>query len=216
MREVTDRAQTLLAEADEGRWPEDATHDLLNYLHLEVLRQSGEQEWLVFGAAQKLTDRSAQSAQRDREQIEVRESVEQLTEAVAGGDGVNGMTPQRLAVITRSLLAQLQALLAAERSEPGELAGAPSTASLGAQPHEWYALTEGPAIELDRLRGRQGSEAVMGRLIRLRAGEAVELRSSRDPTVLLARLVGIDHVGYSVERLESGPRLWRVQVVRRA
>ncbi|HEU5269255.1 MAG TPA: hypothetical protein VFU36_04960, partial [Jatrophihabitans sp.] len=38
-REVASRAQAVLSEADEGRWPQQQLQELLNYLRLEVLQQ---------------------------------------------------------------------------------------------------------------------------------------------------------------------------------
>ena len=50
MGAVTSRTQTVTSAADAGRWPRAELRELLNYLHLEVLRQLVDEEWLLFRA----------------------------------------------------------------------------------------------------------------------------------------------------------------------
>jgi uncharacterized protein (DUF2249 family) len=89
-------------------------------------------------------------------------------------------------------------------------------ATLGARPHEWYAVTEGPVVDLDLLPGEQGLDAALARLMRLDRLEQVEVRSGHDPSALCGRLLATDPGGYGIEYLDRGPATWRVQITRRA
>ena len=92
---------------------------------------------------------------------------------------------------------------------------APSMSSLGRQPHEWYRLTEGPVIELDRLPGPRGADAVFGRLLQLRTCESIEFNSETDLGPSLNRLRRGDPGAFLVDELVDGPPRWRVRVMRR-
>jgi uncharacterized protein (DUF2249 family) len=212
MREVNTRAEMVLREADEGRWPQSELRELLNYLHLEVLRQVTDTEWLLFRTAHRAPD---ELARLRRDHLELRLAIDVLTQAAATGGSADGPSPPQLAAATRDLLAQLDAHLTAEQQVLTTAGGAaPSTASLGSQPHEWYPLTEGPVIDLDQLPGEQGVDAALGRLIRLRPEEQVELRCSSDPSPLWQRLARADPGGYGLAYLERGPQRWRLQITR--
>jgi uncharacterized protein (DUF2249 family) len=213
MRELTTRAEKVLREADEGRWPQSELRELLNYLHLEVLRQVTDTEWLLFRTAHRAPD---ELARLRRDHLELRLAIDVLTQAAATGGSPNGPSPAQLAAATRDLLAQLDGHLAAEQQLLTTAGGpAPSTASLGSQPHQWYPLTEGPVIDLDQLPGEPGIDAALGRLIRLGPDEQVELRCSSDPSPLWQRLARADPGGYGLAYLERGPQRWRLQITRR-
>src|SRR6185437_11807452 len=68
-REVTSRAQAVLSETDEGRWPQQQLQELLNYLRLEVLQQVVDEEWLLFRAAHHAPD---ELARLRRDHLELR------------------------------------------------------------------------------------------------------------------------------------------------
>jgi uncharacterized protein (DUF2249 family) len=213
MREVTTRAEMVLREADKGRWPQPELQELLNYLHLEVLRQVADTEWLLFRAAHRSPD---ELARLRRDHLELRLAIDVLTQAAATGGGADGPSPPQLAAATRDLLAQLDGHLAAEQQLLATAGGAaPSTASLGSQPHEWYSLIEGPVIDLDTLPGDQGVDAALSRLIRLEPEVQVELRCSSDPSPLWQRLARADPGGYGLAYLERGPHRWRLEITRR-
>ena len=213
MREVRARAQALLTVTDEGRWPTAELQELLNYLRLEVLQQVVDEEWLLFRIAHHAPH---ELARLRREHLELRLATETLATAAATAGGDGALTNRQLSAITHDLLTQLEDHLAAEEKLTTDAGAAmPTTVSLGAQPHEWYALTEGPVIHLDELPGEQGVDAALGRLLRLQRTEQVEIRSSSDPSPLWQRLVATDPGGYGVEYLERGPLLWRVQITRR-
>ena len=207
------RAQALLSEADEGGWPGAALDELIHYLQLEVLQQVVDEEWLLFRAARHSAE---ELALLRREHLELRLAIDGLVQAAATAGTPSARSPQQLAAITRDLVAQLEAHLATEEQMATIGAQAPATASLGARPHEWYALTEEPVIDLDPLPGEQGVDAVLARLLRLERLEQVELRCARDPSPLWQRFVATDPGGYGIEYLERGPNRWRVQITRRA
>jgi uncharacterized protein (DUF2249 family) len=213
MRELTARADPVLHEADEGRWPESQLRELLNYLHLEVLRQVTDTEWLLFRTTHQATEELARLRQ---DHLELRVAVDVLTQAAATAGGADGLSPRQLAAAIRDLLAQFDGHLTAEQQLLATAGTAtPSTASLGSQPHEWYPLTEGPVIDLDQLPGAPGIDAAFSRLLRLAPHEQVELRSSSDPSPLWQRLFRTDPGGYGMTYLERGPRRWRLHITRR-
>jgi uncharacterized protein (DUF2249 family) len=183
-------------------------HELVNYLQLELLRQIVEEEWLLFRAARFEPEGLARLRS---EHLELRMSIDVLTHAAAG----QRMPPGRLAAVTRELLGQVNAHVAnEERVLVTAHAAAPSTTTLGGQPHEWYNLTEGPVIDLDKLTGEQGADAVLARLLRLRPGERVELQSSVEPGPLWQRVMRAEPGSYRVIPLERGPQRWRVELMR--
>jgi uncharacterized protein (DUF2249 family) len=212
MREVSARAQDVTSAADAGTWPEAQLRELLNYLHLEVLRQVVEEEWLLFRVVRHAAE---DLARLRREHLELRLAVEVLDQAAATGDEPGGLSPKQLSAITQDLVAQLAAHMAAE--DELAIAGetAPATTRFGAQPHEWYELIESPIIDLDQLPGQQGADAALGRLLRLKRSEQVEIHSSVDPSPMCQRLTAADPGGYGIAYLERGPQHWRVQVTRR-
>lgn len=206
--ETTARAEANLRAIDDGRWPADELRELVNYLHLEVLRQIVDEEWVLF--------RASRSAPEDldrlrRDHLELRLSIDLLTQATMS----SGLSPTQLAATIDHLLGQLTDHMAAEESLLSTATEIPAVESVGGQPHEWYDLTEGPVIDLDKLPGEQGADAALARLTRLRRGEQVELRASFDPGPLWQRLVRADPGGYGITYLERGPRRWRVQLVNR-
>jgi len=209
-REVTSRADRVLREADEGRWPAEELAALVDYLHLEVLRQVVDEEWLLFRTARHTAD---DMARLRADHLELRLTIEELAQAAAGG---RTLRPAQLSATVRDLQTELEAHLAAEEKILAVAETAPpSVTSLGAQPHEWYALTEGPVIDLDRLPGAQGADAALDRLLRLRAGEQVELHATSDPGPLWRRVRRNDSGGWGITTIEQGPPRWRVGITRR-
>jgi len=145
-----------------------------------VLRQVTDEEWLLFRTyhhdPQDLTPLR-------QEHLKLRGAIEALTAA-----SPDAQSPQQLAAAVRELLTALARHVVEEERILGIDAEAPSTTALGSTPHTWYALTEGAIIDLDTLPGAQGVDAVLGRLLRLRGGEEVELRASADPFPIWRRL----------------------------
>lgn len=212
LREVEARAGAVLAAADQGRWPRAELHELLNYLHLEVLRQVAEEEWLLFRAVRNAPE---QLAVLRAEHLELRIAIELLDQAAATGGRTGGLSPSQLAASTRDLLTQLVAHFSSEDTLAIGTQAAPATVTFGMQPHEWYARIEGADIDLDELPGHQGTDAALDRLLRLRSDEQVQLRATCDLSPLCRRLTGTDPGGYGIRYLERGPNQWRVEITRR-
>jgi uncharacterized protein (DUF2249 family) len=210
MREVSARAEALLREADEGRWPALELRELVDYLHLEVLQQVVDEEWLLFRSASHAPD---ELARLRHDHLELRLAIDVLAQAAAGG---STLRPQQLAVTTRDLLARLEAHLAAEEKVLALAGEAPrATTSLGSRPHEWYALTKGPVIDLDALPAGPGLDAVFDRLLRMKPGERVELRAGVDPGPIWQRLSRANPGGYGIALLQGGLSRWRIEITRR-
>jgi uncharacterized protein (DUF2249 family) len=209
LEQVAVRAGDVLAAIADGRWPAQELRALVGYLRAEVLRQAADQEWL-FPAHPAGKD----FAQLAQDHARLRESTEALAQA-APSEGRSSLA--QLAAATRDLLAQLERHLAAEE-QVLTAAGQPGTApgvSAGRR-HEWYPLTEGPVVDLDVLPSGQVADAAVDRLLRLRRGEQVELRSSRDPWLVWQRMDDLYPGRYGFVYLQEGPERWRVQVTRRA
>jgi len=209
-REISTRADAVLAVADEGRWPQQELHELVNYLQLEVLRQIVDEEWLLFRNAHRPPD---ELATLRAEHLQLRLSIETLTEAAQGAGDI---TRQQVAVTTRDLLTQLERHLGTEEQLLAAAgSGTPAATVISGRPHEWYGITAGPIIDLDALPGPQGADAVLSRLLQLHRGETVEVRCSRDPSPLWRRLTDSDPGGWGINQLEQGPDHWRVEISRR-
>jgi uncharacterized protein (DUF2249 family) len=210
---IATRATVLLSESEAGRWPQPELEELLNYLRLEVLRQVADEEWLLFRAAHHTPD---ELALLRREHLELHLAVEELAEAAATRGRAGGWSPQRLTTTTLDLRDQLERHLNDEErvlADAGD--AAPATASLGSRPHEWYPLTRGPVIDMDRLPGALGADTVMERLQNLSRGEQVEIQSSSDPSPLWRRLNRGCAADYAYTYYERGPRHWRLEITRR-
>lgn len=205
---VTARSVALLGEVDQDRWPERELRELLDYLHLEVLRQFLDEEWLLF--CNSRSDPPA-LAQLRQDHSELRGLIEVLT-AAAGSPGLQ--SPDQVAATTQDLLAKLRTHLRTESQVLHVEAEPCSTAALGRTPHAWYELTNGPVIDLDNLPGPRGVDAVTGRIMRLRSGEQLDLLASSDPVPIWRRLAAIDPGGYGFCYLQHGPPKWRVQITR--
>jgi uncharacterized protein (DUF2249 family) len=209
LREVTARAEVVLSEADAGRWPQQQLRGLLDYLHLELLRHISDEEWLLFRMSHHAPE---DLAPLRHDHADLRGSIEELAD-MAAGDGDSSAT--ELSRATSSLLAALEDHIRAEQDLLTAHDEVPSTASLGSRPHAWYGLTEGPVINLAKLPGPLGVDAVLGRLLRLRDGEQVELCANIDPAPFWRRLAMADPGGYGFSYLAQGPEQWRVEITRR-
>jgi uncharacterized protein (DUF2249 family)/hemerythrin-like domain-containing protein len=210
LREVSARAAVVLREAAEDRWPILSLRELVDYLHLEVLQQVVDEEWLLFRAAYHAPD---ELARLRREHLELRLAIDVLAQAAAGG---GDLSPQQLAAASQDLLVRLGEHLAAEERVLAVAGAAPrATTSLGRRPHEWYALTRGPVIDLDGLPSGPGFDAVLERLERMKPGETLQLRASVDLGPLWQRLSRADPGGYGIALLQNGPTRWRVEITRR-
>jgi uncharacterized protein (DUF2249 family) len=210
LRQVTTGAEKLLTTAEHGRWPTAELAALAGYARAEVLRQASDEEALLFPAVPAQT-----ASVLARDHVRLRAAAELLTRAASGEQP---MSTAQLATIVRDFVTQLgrhlhheETLLASGRRAQG----VPATEALGAHPHEWYLLTEGSVASLDELPPEEAVDAAVDRLLRMRRGEQVELRSA----------VRLDHVWREISKicpgdyqftvLQDGPARWRIQVSRR-
>lgn len=205
---ITDRARRVLRIASENRWPRSELPALARYLRAELIRQVTDEERLLFPANEATPELSRLA----RDHARLRACVDTIAVA-ARGDGTR--SPAQLATIVRDLLTELERHFAMEQATLAT-PGRPtiSTASLGACPHRWFTLTEGPVIDLDALPADRLLDAVSDRLRRLALGERLDLHARTDPAALCAALAAGDpDVGFAY--LACGPIRWRVRVTRR-
>ncbi len=208
--QVTESAEKLLTATERGRWPGAELAALAGYAQAEVLRQASDEESLLFPAVPAQT-----AAGLARDHARLRAAAELLSRAAAGEQA---MSPAQLATAVRDFTVQLERHL---RNEDDLLApdqaprDVPGTVHLGARPHEWYPLTEGPEVDLDALPPDQAAAAAVDRLLRMHRGEQVELQWSTDLNPVWREMNKLSPDGYRFTVLQDGPARWRMQVIRR-
>lgn len=211
LEQVAIRVADLMEVSTAGRWPAVELQALVGYLQAEVLRQAGDEEGALFPAQHTLEG----SARLARDHVRLRADIEALAQAAAGE---GACSHAQLADAAEDVLAQLKRhLTAKERAlmvavPPGT---EPALTGTARRRHEWYPLTEGPVADLDALPSGEVTDAAVDRLLRLRCGEQVELRSGRDPAAIWRRMDELSSGGYGFVYLQDGPDRWRVQVTRR-
>ncbi|MEU8398325.1 hemerythrin domain-containing protein [Nonomuraea sp. NPDC048892] len=208
LTQITDRARRVLQIASHDRWPRRELTTLARYLRAELIRQLTDEERLLFPAHEATPELSRLA----RDHARLRACVDTIATA-ARGRGTR--SPAQIATTVRDLLTLLHNHLATEQATlTGSGRPTISTAALGAFPHRWYPLTEGPTIDLDVLPADRLLEAVSERLHRLPRGEHLDLCSHTDPDKLCHALAaGEDDYGFAY--LACGPDQWQVRVTRR-
>jgi uncharacterized protein (DUF2249 family) len=208
--QVSESADKLLTATEHGRWPGAELAALAGYAHAEVLRQMSDEEALLFPDVPFRT-----AADLARDHVRLRAAAELLMRAAAREQP---LSPAQLASAVRDFVALLERhlhteddLLAAARG-PEDV---PGTVRLGGHPHEWYSLTEGAVADLDALPPDQTVAAAVDRLLRMRRGERVELRSSADLDLVWREITRLTPTGYRFTVLQDGPPRWRMEVTRR-
>lgn len=204
--QVTESAGKLLTATERGRWPGAELAALAGYARAEVLRQASDEEALLFPAVPAQT-----AAGLARDHVRLRAAAELLSRAAAGEQA---MSPAQVATAVRDFVVQLERHL---RNEDDLLApqDVPGTVHLGAHPHEWYPLTEGPVVDLDALPADQAAAAAVDRLLRMHRGEQVELRSGTGLDPVWQEISELRPGSYRFTVLQDGPARWRMQVTRR-
>lgn len=208
--QVTTSAEKLLTATEHGRWPGAELTALAGYARAEVLRQASDEEALLFPAVP-----AQAAAGLARDHVRLRAAAELLTRAATGEQP---MAPAQLAAAVRGFVTQLERHL---RNEEDLLASGraprdvPATVTLGGHPHEWYLLTQGPVVDLDALPEQEAVPAAADRLLRMRRGEQVELRSGAGLGPVWREISELGPGGYQFTVLEDGPARWRMQVTRR-
>lgn len=105
---VTARSVALLVEVDQDRWPQREPKELVDYLHLELLRQFVDEEWPLF----RNSHHDPQSpALLRQDHLELRVLIEVLIDAAANR---GQLPPERVAAATQDLLTRLRTHLRAE------------------------------------------------------------------------------------------------------
>ncbi|MEU4234440.1 hemerythrin domain-containing protein [Nonomuraea sp. NPDC026600] len=208
LAQITDRARIVLQIASQDRWPSRELTALARYLRAELIRQLTDEERLLFPAHEATLELSRLA----RDHARPRACVDTIA-ASARERGTR--SPAQIATTVRDLLTQLHNHLATEQATltaPGR--PTISTAALGACPHRWYPLTEGPTIDLDALPAERLLDAIGDRLHRLPRGEHLDLCSRTDPGKFCDALAsGEDDYGFTY--LACGLDQWRVRVTRR-
>lgn len=211
LQQVAVRTEELLSAAEKGGWPGKELTALLGYLRSEVLRQVVDEELLLLAHH----DVQAQAAGLIRDHVRLRAGVETLAEAAVNADRFSA---SEVSGIAANLFAQLERHCSAEETllaVSSEAQDLPATSLSTKRPHEWYPLTEGSVVDVDALPADQMVEALVDRLLRMRAGEQVELRSDRDLDPVWRRMRWYDPGGYRLVHDLEGPPQWRVRFTRR-
>ena len=208
--QVTTSAEKLLSATEHGRWPGEELTALAGYARAEVLRQASDEEALLFSAVPAQT-----AAGLAQDHVRLRAAAELLTRAASGDQP---MTPAQLAAVVRDFVTELKRHLHTEEDVLASGRGAqevPATVSLGGHPHEWYLLTEGTVIDLDALPPQEAVGAAVDRLLRMRRGEQVELRSGASLDPVWREISELCPGVYQFTVLQDGPARWRMQINRR-
>jgi uncharacterized protein (DUF2249 family) len=208
--QVTARAEELMAAIADGGWPGVELAALAGYAQAEVLRQASDEEALLFSTAPA---REVAGLARDHARLR---SAADLLARVAAGE--QPMSPAQVATAARDFVTQLEHHLQSEQNLLASRSGAkgvPATVTRGGHRHEWYPLTEGPVVDLGALPEDQAVAAAVDRLLRMRRGEQVELRSGVDLELVWREISELIPVGYQFTAVQDGPPLWRMQVTRR-
>ena len=210
LRQVASRAEKLLAAAADGRWPGAELAALAGYARAEVLRQISDEEALLFPVAP-----GGQASALARDHARLRLAAELLTRVAAGEQP---MSPAQVAALVRDFATQLERhlwneenLLAPSRA-PRAL---PGTTAHGGHPHLWFALTEGPVVNLDAVPDGEAVAAAVDRLLRMRRGEQVELQAGTGLDLVWQEISRLSPDGYQFTVLQDGPDRWRMRVTRR-
>jgi uncharacterized protein (DUF2249 family) len=209
--QVSARAEELLTAAAEGRWPGAELAALADYAQAEVLRQVSDEEALVFPSAP-----AQQATALARDHVRLRSAADMLARAASGEQP---MSPGQLAAVVRDFVVQLDRHLRSEEKQLTAGSAArdmPGTAALGGHQHEWYALTEGPVVDLDALLPGETLAAALDRLLRMRRGEQIELQASDELDPVWREVSRLSPGSYGFVSLEDGPRRWRMQITRRS
>lgn len=213
-QEVERREQRVLDVLADGRWPAEEVRGLLDYLRYEVLDQAVHEERLLYPLTEEgFADPRIQRLVDDH--VQLRDIADRLAGLAAGAS--DERDAQQLAGTVRELRDRLDQHL---RNEQEVLQ---PVADTGVEPirqpfrsHEWYALTEGSVVDMDRLPRAFGHSAVLDRLSRMRPGERLEISSGarlRTLQELVSRRGMADVYGWAY--LEEGPQRWRAEVTRR-
>ena len=214
LHEVRTRGRTIRAALSEGRWPDREVARLVDYLRYEVLDQAVTAERLLFPLVGKGRADSAIHQLLD-DHVHLRDLADELANA-APAEGVRSEAGDLV-----QLLDALDEFLDRHmRTEEALMSG---TTSAGVESlrrpfrcHLWFPMTEGSEVDLDVLPPEFAHRAALERFSRLRPGEKVLLRSSRELDGLWNVLSCGRPGEYGWAYLEEGPERWRAELTHRA
>jgi uncharacterized protein (DUF2249 family) len=211
-QELERRVERVLRTLAGGHWPTDETRRLLDYLRYEVLDQAVNEERLLY----PLTDEGF-AGPRIHELVDDHIQLRDLADRLAAVLDSGAHDAARLAAAVHQLRERLSHHLSNEEEVLGPVSDTGiESVRLPYHSHEWFVLTEGATVDMDRLPPASGHAAVLERLARMRPGERLEITSGRSLQAVHGLLVrrGMSAV-YGWVYLEEGPRRWRAQVTRR-
>jgi uncharacterized protein (DUF2249 family)/hemerythrin-like domain-containing protein len=210
--EIGERRQQVLDAVAADRWPEAETHALVNFLRYEVIDQAVHEERSLFPLMPRGFD-DPRIRRLVAEHIGLREATDSLDAAVRRRDGDG----RRIAAALDELNRQLDIHLRDEEEVLSPLAGS----GAGARPsvagaRTMFSLTEGPTLDLALLPADRAEEVALDRLLRMRPGDRVQVRSDAS-LERLWRLLRQHAAGeYGWTYLREGPLRWEAELVRRS
>ena len=208
LREVDRRVGRALDSLAAGRWPVGQVERLVDFLRYEVLDQVAEEERLLYPlidggfADPRLRELVA-------EHVHLRDLIDQLAMSTTARDRLAGVLTE-LSAALRDHLDHEQRALSPVTPVGIEALRHPFRS------HEWFVVTEGPVLDLAELPREQCEAAALDRLLRMRPGDRVEVRSTRSLEPLVGQLRQHDLMtDYGWVYLEEGPGAWRAEITRR-
>jgi uncharacterized protein (DUF2249 family) len=205
--QATARADALMADLARGRDTDGDLASFLGFLREVVLARITDEDRHILPALRAQAGSETVLQELAQQHLQLRSDIEDLASAAQ-----DEPAREERARMVRRLLRHLEAHLAAEAS----LLHTVNADRQWVAANHWFALTEGPVIDVDALRPDQADGAVLNRLTRLAPCERLELRGTRDPHPLWLRLQQRDPGGYSWEATQDDVSGWSVQVMRRA
>lgn len=205
--QATARADALLGDLAHGRDAQDGLDFLLGFLREVVLARITHEDRHLLPALRQAPGDHPELDQVADEHLRLRSDIDDLAAAAQGH-----RSREEQVEIVRRFVGHLEAHLAAEAALLHTAGRNPEWVAAS----HWFALTEGPVIDIDALRADQAEGAVLNRLSRLHPGEHVELRGRTDPHPLWLRLQQRYPGGYAWEVMHAADGRWSVGVLRRA
>ena len=213
-REVERREQRVVAALARGQWPAEEVQELLDYLRYELLDQAVNEERLLYPLTDEgFADERIQQLVADH--VRLRDLADRLATVVS--PHVEAGDSDQL----RATLTELRECLDGHLSNEEEVLKSVSETGveLIRQPyrsHEWFTLTEGAVVDMDRLPRAFAHTAILDRLTRMRPGERLQITSGEPLRILRELLTRRGMLGiYGWAYLEEGPDRWRAEVTRR-
>ena len=175
MRDVTRRATPVLALLDAWVWPHAEIGTLIAFLRDPVLRQTSDEEALLYPHDVTASPFAELSADHARLHM-LTDRLERVHAESCAAHDVRVLIGELLTTLQRHL-AEEQAILAALPEAPAEV---PSVAALAACERPWPSDAGPVLIPLDKLPKDYATQWCIERLLRLSPGQTAEVRSRND------------------------------------